>query len=90
MPNTLEQNERFAKVQTACITNNPPIEVNQYWVAHLSDGSIGRRLRILAPHPDGGWIIAEASGGKLKTGRMIGEPSFCPEFNLRYVFELEK
>jgi hypothetical protein len=86
----LDCSDRFARTQTACITNNPKIEVNQYWIAYLDDGSIGRRLRILAPHPDGGWIIAEATGGKLKTGRMVGEPSFCPEFNLRYVFELEK
>lgn len=90
MMDTTEQT-RFTKTQLACDNNDPPIEVNQHWIAYFSDGvTIGRRVRIIAQHPDGGWIYAEAEGGKLKTGRMIGELSRCPEFNLRYVFELEK
>lgn len=82
---------RFGATRIAIKNNDPPIKVDQHWIAYLSDGvTIGRRVRIIAPHPDGGWIFAEATGGKLLTGRRNGELSVCPEFNLRYVFELEK
>lgn len=32
------------------------VEVNQVWKAPMMGGRVLRRIRILAPHPDGGWI----------------------------------
>lgn len=74
--------ERIIKARS----KKPEIEPNQSWVG-LANGRVLRRLRILAPHPDGGWIYEEqAVDGKMLERRI----SVCPEFNLRYVFELEE
>lgn len=32
------------------------VEVNQIWIAPMMGGRVLRKIRILAPHPDGGWI----------------------------------
>lgn len=85
---------RFIEAQNDYINNNPPVEVNQIWVGHV-DGKVYRRIRILAPHPDidtsdgrRRWIYCNMPGGRLRT--MPYELGICPEFNLRYVFQLEK
>lgn len=80
-------NAKFSDTQRAVRENNPPIEINQRWVSRI-DGKVFRRLRILAKHPDGGWIVCDEPA---KMKRMFyGELVRCPEFNLRYVFELEQ
>jgi hypothetical protein len=76
----------YDEVRQQVSDNDPPVEVNQYWVALDNDGNVIRRIRILAPHPDGGWIFKDESMIRLDLGRM----SITPEFNLRYVFELEQ
>lgn len=79
--------------------NDPPIEVNQIWRTpeSLKQTVPLRRVRILAeyvPHEEIGpnyagrhWIIQEMPGGVMRLA--IGELRVIPEFNLRYVFELE-
>ncbi len=72
--------------------NDPPVEVNQIWNALNDEGKVLRKVRILAPYPDpdrldGGrsWIVEDLRGTMSRKGMTV-----CPEFNLRYVFELEK
>ena len=73
--------------------NDPPVEVNQIWIGLNEDRTkILRKIRILAVFPDGidnrrAWIYMEQPGGMFRTDN--GRLGICPEFNLRYVFELE-
>lgn len=64
------------------------IEVNQFWVAYDENRNVIRRIRILAPHPDGGWIFKDERSKLIKSD--LGRMNITPEFNLRYVFELEQ
>jgi len=86
-------NSKFRKTQIAVKENDPPIEVNQRWISYIN-GKVYRRLRILAKHPDSDkdgrryWIVVDESPF------MNRREAYCnlhvtPEFNLRYVFELE-
>jgi len=86
MPTEMSFN-RYVHAQEGVRNNDPPIRVNQRWVGYV-DNEVFRRIRILAPHPDGGWIFKDepAKMKHIDYSRM----SICPEFNLRYVFELEK
>ena len=79
---------KFYETQQAVKNNDPPIEINQRWVAYV-DGEVFRRIRILAKHPDDGWIFCdELANMKLEYPGPYNM-NICPEFNLRYVFELE-
>lgn len=60
------------------------IEPNQRWIS-VVDGRLLRRLRVLAEHPDGGWLLEDEPIGGRRERRIV----ICPEFNLRYMFELE-
>lgn len=66
--------------------NSPPIESNQRWVVRDKDGTILRKLRILAAHPDGGWIYIDEPS---KLIRRDFEMLVTPEYNLRRIFKLE-
>lgn len=83
---------RFAETQRAYRENDPPVRVDQRWVAYV-DGEVFRRIRILAPHPDpdtnGGrlWITKDEPAKMSRTELWL---NVTPEFNLRYVFELEE
>lgn len=85
--------DRFTETQRAYRENDPPVGVNQRWIAYDSEGDVFRRIRILAPYPDldtnGGrlWITMDERA-KMKRDSYL-DLSICPEFNLRYVFELE-
>ena len=80
--------QRFIETQRMVRENDPPIEVNQRWIAYV-DGEVYRRLRILAKHPDEDYWITIDEPAKMKR---YGTPqmNLCPEFNLRYVFQLEQ
>jgi len=63
------------------------VKVNQVYVAPLMAGRILRRIRILAPNPDGGWIYQEIPVSKgLRSERDI---RIIKEFALEKVFRLE-
>lgn len=74
---------RYADVQEEIKCGFPSIEVNQHWVALDDKGEVMREVRILAPHPDGGWIHEDKPSKLIPTPSGMGR---CPEFNLRYVF----
>ena len=90
----MEDDHRLTETREACRANDPPIEVNQRWVCFRESGEVFRRVRILAPHPDLDqnwgdrvWIYCdEPAGMRVSTGDI----RTVPEFNLRYVFELEE
>lgn len=73
------------------------IKVGQVWhVLDNDDKTVClRRIRILAPYPDNTgsnphedtWIYEELPGGRMRM--TIGELRRTPEFNLKYVFEVE-
>ena len=63
---------------------SPQIKINQIWTAPDREGNPLRRVRILAPFPDGGWIIWD-----LPSRMAIGHIGWIKEFNLRKVFHLE-
>lgn len=73
-------------VQREVKENDPPIEVNQEWAASSDEGTINRKVRILAKHPDADyWIVEDLQS------RLIPNPygmTKIPEFNLRYVMQL--
>lgn len=89
-----------ARVREDYKNNDPPVEPGQFWVAYMTNGDIGRKIRILAPYPDFGkinnlpgadlrrrsWLFEEHSGKMLHMD--LGRIGVCPEFNLRYVFKL--
>ncbi len=84
---------KFKETQEAYRNNDPPIEVNQIWSAPNEEGECLRRIRIMAIHPDTNmgkrlWITQDVPGGTMKQDYYTLHTS--PEFNLRYVFELEK
>lgn len=87
-------NNRFEETQRAYRENDPPVEVNQIWVAKDKDGSHLRRLRIMALHPDldsgGGrmWFYEEQPA-KMCPRLYSDRSGRTPEFNLRYVFKWE-
>jgi len=68
------------------VLNDPPIEVNQEWVAKDEDGEVIRILRILAPHPDGGYIFTDLPSKIVKRDFHM---RVTPEYNLRRIFELK-
>lgn len=77
-----------------CKENRPAIAPNQVWIAKKVNGVVLRRIRILAKHPDMDtltnypmWIYQELPARMYPRGGHLGT---CPEFNLRYVFELER
>jgi hypothetical protein len=52
-----------------------------------NDGVLGfRRVRVLAEHPDGGWLIEDLPSRMRHRPRGVTR---CPELNLRIVFEPE-
>jgi len=84
-----EDSLRFRRTQDAVRNNDPPIEINQRWIAYV-DGEVFRRIRILAKHPDGDWITCDEPAKMKRFNYGPYDMQSCPEFNLRYVFELEK
>ena len=78
--------KRFTQTQDAVKNNDPPIEINQRWIALDSNGKVYRRLRILAKHPDKDFWIVEDEPAQMKLDTYL---RVCPEFNLRYIFHLE-
>lgn len=61
-----------------------PVEAEMVFTAPGGDGELGfRRVRILAEHPDGGWIYEELPG-RMRTE--VGRIGRCPDLNLRIVF----
>lgn len=81
------------------VSNEPPVEPGQIWVTKLNKPGARpmRRIRIIAEYPfrdvifldekDRLWIYENLPGSALRMG--IGEIGRCPEFNLRFIFELE-
>lgn len=65
---------------------NGPVEINMVFAAPDNDGKPLRRIRILAEHPDGGWIHEELPS---KMIRWAGEIRRIPNYNLRRVFRPE-
>lgn len=85
-----EHESKYEAARSAVRANNPPIEVNQRWVAFNARGEVFRKLRILAPHPDGGWITIDEPSIMTRQRPLFDYRIGCtPEFNLRYVFQLE-
>lgn len=83
-------NKRFGLTQQAIISNEPPINSGDIWVAVDESGTVMRSMKIICRHPfEIDKIIVEEGKGSLKTGRMVGEINKVPEFNLRYVFNPE-
>lgn len=84
----------FKQCQDAVKNNDPPIEVNQRWIAYV-DGEVYRCLRILALHPDLNkngdrmWIFCDERAEMKREYFGPYNIGVCPEFNLRFVFELE-
>lgn len=83
----------LSEVRLQYLNNNPPIEVNQRWICFNKEGEVYRRVRILAIHPDldksgKRQLIYVDEPAKLKLFS-YGTPRICPEFNLRYIFELD-
>lgn len=74
------------------VTDSSQIEVKplQIWRA-ATDDKVIRRVRILAkdprPNKSNYWIYEELGGGVFRTE--IGRLGVFPEFNLKYVCELE-
>lgn len=85
---------RFVRAQKGYRENDPPVKVNQRWVCMNAEGEVFRRIRILAAHPDldtnGGrlWITQDEPAKMKRTSYL--DLHISPEFNLRYVFELEE
>jgi len=80
----------FSQVLSEMKANDPLIEVNQVWSCKNTNGEIIRKLRILAQYPNDKektWIYEELPSKMNKLGMRRIET--CPEFNLRYVFDLE-
>lgn len=70
-----------------------PVEVGQVWTCRDNDGKLGyRRVRVLAEHPDGGWILEDLPSRSTRSrgDRGVGVPFRCPDVNLRIVFVPEE
>jgi hypothetical protein len=73
--------------------NDPPVEVDQVWSIYNDERELLRRIRIVAPDPDGcegkrAWFYRDMPGGKMN--RLdLSRIGSCPEINLRYVFRWE-
>lgn len=65
--------------------DSPEIKPNQSWIVKYED-KILKRIRILAVHPDGGWIYQELGGSMITFPNTIG---WIPDFNLRYIYSYE-
>jgi hypothetical protein len=64
-----------------------PIEVGMVFTCPDNSGELGfRRVRVLAAHPDGGWILEDLPG---RMKRENYGPFRSPELNLRIVFQPE-
>jgi hypothetical protein len=62
------------------------VKVNQVYVAPMMDGRVLRRIRILAPHPDGGYIA------KVLYSRAIGDNDLIysiTDLGLKKAYKLE-
>lgn len=64
----------------------PKIEPNQVWVIYGDNLEVLRKIRILAIHPDDGFIFQEL---RSKSFRKELEMSRIPEYNLRRLFDLK-
>lgn len=88
------KNKSVSDTQDEYNRNDPPVKANQRWICFDREGEVYRRLRILAMHPDPDfdgkrqWIYVDEAA-KMRI-RHLGELRVCPEFNLRYVFQLEQ
>lgn len=66
------------------------IEVGMVLTAPDNDGELGfRRVRVLAEHPDGGWIVDDLPSKMTKLRQSTYGPTVCPDINLRIVFQPE-
>lgn len=92
----IETDSRHQQARNAYNSNTPLIEPGQYWSARSVNNEVLRRIRIIAEYPaeygfcdyaGRAWIF-EDHAAKLKT--RVGQLGVTPEFNLRYVFELER
>jgi len=88
----MEDSRRFTRTQDAYHKNDPPVEVDQVWSAPDAEGNCLRRIRIMAIHPDTDmgkrlWITQDVPGGTMKQDYYTLHTT--PEFNLRFVFDLE-
>jgi len=81
-------NEQLPQVKAEPIreTYKGPIEVGMIFVANTDRYKPFRKIRILAPHPDGGWLYEDLPSKCRPRPFGFGR---CPDFNLRYVFEPE-
>jgi hypothetical protein len=66
------------------VESDTQIEPGQVWAVYGESGKLLRRIRILAKHPFNDCWIYE------RIGAYHGELGRIPEFNLRYVFRLER
>lgn len=89
----MDERQKISEAQKAYENNEPPVAPNQVWASYVN-GTLYRKIRILAAHPDPGksdgkrqWIYCDLPGGKLRTSTF--DLRICPEFNLRYIFTLE-
>lgn len=68
---------------------NGPFEVGMVLTAPDNEGKLGfRRIRLLAEHPDGGWIYEDLPS-RMNRRRGLSDLGVCPEVSLRIVFEPE-
>jgi hypothetical protein len=82
------------QVDREVAANDPPVEVGQIWIARGKGRKIIRRMQILAslrsdlaPNRNGRWWIVRDLPSKMMRASHI---STIPEFNLRYVFRLQR
>lgn len=88
--------DRYNATKRAIRENDPPIEINQRWVAYDHNGAELRVVRILAPYPyeedeadeHKYWIVKEEPSKLYRSTSL--DIKICQEFNLRYVFQLRQ
>lgn len=85
----VEHTNRFKETQRMVRENDPPIELDQRWVAYDKHGDVFRRLRIVGKHVDDYWLFQDEPAKMKASFSYYNEVRPIPEFNLRYVFELE-
>lgn len=64
------------------------VKPDQQWIARNENGEEIRRLRVLAAHPDGGWIVVDMPS-KMARRMSSWQMVRCPELNLKIVFDLD-